>query len=196
MSQLEFAGISQNEVSTELLRLLESDELRRAPSHQRLLKYLVERAIARGEEPVPESTIAIEVFRRDPSTYDAQSDPIVRVNMGRLRTRVESHYENLTHPTVCRIRLPVGTYRATFQKGTQREETVRNGIAVLATKNNSRDDDLTAMCATLPEHLIDAFALLGHMRVVSRGSIASLEQSEKTLIEIGDTLKVLFLFSL
>jgi TolB-like protein len=193
VSQVDIPEIAKSDVLAELSRLLESEELRRAPSHQRLLRYLVERAIARGEEPIPESTIAIEVFRRDPSTYDAQSDPIVRVNMGRLRGRLESHYANLAHPTTCQIQLPAGSYRAGFRKGIRKAETIRNGIAVLTTKDHSRDDDLTAMCATLPEHLIDALALLGHMRVVSRGSIAALEQAEKSLMEIGDALKVLFL---
>jgi TolB-like protein len=193
LSQVNIVGIAQSEIFAELSRLLESDALRRAPSHQRLLKYLVERAIARGEEPVPESTIAIEVFRRDPSTYDAQSDPIVRVNMGRLRARVENHYVNLPHPTTCQIQLPAGTYRATFRKGIRKSEIARNGIAVLTTKNHSQDDDLTAMCATLSEHLIDALALLGQMRVVSRGSVVTLEQSGKSLLEVGDALKVVFL---
>ncbi len=193
MRETDSSIVSQSEALEELSRLLESDALRRAPSHQRLLKYLVERASAHGGEPVPESTIAIDVFRRDPSTYDSQSDPIVRVNMGRLRSRIENHYANLTHPTTCQIQLPAGTYRVVVCKGIQKPETGRSGIAVLTTKNLSQDDDLTAMCATLSEHLVDALALLGQMRVVSRDSVVLLEQSEKSLVEIGDTLKVMFL---
>jgi TolB-like protein/Tfp pilus assembly protein PilF len=193
LSQIDKSAITQSEVFVELSRLLESDELRRAPSHQRLLKYLVERASVHGEEVVPESTIAIEVFRRDPSTYDSQADPIVRVNMGRLRDRVARHYANLSHSTGCQIQLPAGAYRVTLSKGIRKSETSRSGIAILTTKNHSEDDELTAMCATLSEHLIDALALLGQMRVVSRGSVASLEQLGKSLSEVGDSLKVMFL---
>lgn len=193
MRETDSSTVSQSEVLEELSRLLESDALRRAPSHQRLLKYLVERASAHGGEPVPESTIAIDVFRRDPSTYDSQSDPIVRVNMGRLRGRIENHYANLTQPTTCQIQLPAGTYRVVICKGIQKPETGRSGIAVLTTKNLSQDDELTAMCATLSEHLIDALALLGQMRVVSRDSVVLLEQMEKTSIDIGNTLTVIFL---
>ena len=35
-----------------------------------------------------EMSIGIEVFHRNPSTYDPKNDPIVRVNVSRLRERV------------------------------------------------------------------------------------------------------------
>jgi TolB-like protein len=63
---------------------------------------------------------------------------------------------------------------------------------VLTAKNQSQDDDLTAMCGTLSEHLNNALASLGQMRVVGRSSLILLERSEKPLFDIGDALKVAF----
>jgi hypothetical protein len=95
-------------IEEELERLAASDALRRAPSHQRLLRYLVERRIAGDDAALRETAIALDVFRRDPSTYDPQVDPIVRVNIGRLRERLEAHYANYDRPPKLRIVLPKG----------------------------------------------------------------------------------------
>ena len=53
-------------VEEELNRLIDSDAMRRAPSHTRLLRYLVERCVAGDGAALRETSIALEVFRRDP----------------------------------------------------------------------------------------------------------------------------------
>jgi flagellar biosynthesis GTPase FlhF len=78
-------------VEEEVERLAASDALRRAPGHQRLLHYLVAKRLAGDEAALRETAIALDVFRRDPATYDPQVDPIVRVNIGRLRERLTAH---------------------------------------------------------------------------------------------------------
>ena len=55
-----------------------------------------------------ENAIAIEVFRRNPATYDPQTDPIVRVTTGRLRARLAAHYATVTEVPAVRIVLPKG----------------------------------------------------------------------------------------
>ncbi len=101
-------------IEEELERLAASDALRRAPSHQRLLRYLVERRVAGDDAALRETAIALDVFKRDPATYDPQVDPIVRVNIGRLRERLEAHYANYDRPPKLRIVLPRGRYAPDF----------------------------------------------------------------------------------
>src|SRR6188768_4077661 len=82
-----------DEIREELERLLEDAAFRRAPTHSRLLRYLVERKAAGDHGALCEAGIAMAVFQRDPASYDAETDPIVRVSVGRLRDRLARHYE-------------------------------------------------------------------------------------------------------
>ena len=119
-------------IREELARVVDSDALRRAPSHMRLLRYLVEKRIAGDESALRETSIAREVFRRDPATYDPRTDPIVRVTIGRLRARLDSHYADRETPPILRIVLPKGHYAPEFVAvaGTARAP---HGRAVLRT---------------------------------------------------------------
>src|SRR3954470_5144645 len=86
-----------HEVREELDRLLDDAAFRRAPTHSRLLRYLVERKTAGDDGALCEAGIAMAVFQRDPASYDAETDPIVRVSIGRLRDRLAKHYQRFEH---------------------------------------------------------------------------------------------------
>ena len=101
-------------IEEELERLAASEALRRAPSLQRLLHYLVAKRLAADETALRETAIAFEVFRRDPATYDPQVDPIVRVNIGRLRERLDAHYARLDPKPQLKIVLSRGRYAPDF----------------------------------------------------------------------------------
>src|SRR4051812_33276492 len=120
-------------VEEELRRLSESEVLRRAPSHARLLRYLVLKRLAGDEVGLREMSIALEVFHRDPATYDPQTDPIVRVTVGRLRDRLSAHYAVYDTPPKVRIVLPKGRYAPEFVAMGNAPE--RHGVAVVSTRN-------------------------------------------------------------
>lgn len=98
----------------ELHHLLASPALRNSPSQQRLLRYLVEHALAQDVKALREIVIGVVVFRRQAATYDPKKDPIVRVSVGRLRQRLAEHYGHDHPPTGVRIEIPTGTYRPRF----------------------------------------------------------------------------------
>ena len=101
-------------IRSKLDRLLDSDFLRRSPSRLRLLRCLVERRLANDDGALREMSIGIEVFHRNPATYDPKSDPIVRVNVSRLRERLVKHYAMFEAPPQVRIDLPKGRYVPEF----------------------------------------------------------------------------------
>jgi hypothetical protein len=103
------------QVREELDRLLGDASFRSAPSHSRLLRYLVERKAAGDEGALCEAGIAMAVFRRDPATYDAELDPIVRVSVGRLRGRLEKHYQHFERAPETIITLPKGRYAPEYR---------------------------------------------------------------------------------
>ena len=135
---------SGNLIRNELNRLLASDWLRRSPSHLRLLRYLVERSLANDQGALREMSIGIEVFHRNPSTYDPKNDPIVRVNVSRLRERLVKHYAMFDAPPQVRIELPKGRYAPEFvELGARMLAAPR--FLVLPFVSEARDDSLATL---------------------------------------------------
>ena len=163
-------------VREELARLMDSEALRRAPSHARLLRYLVEHRVAGDETALRETSIALEVFRRDPSTYDPRTDPIVRVTIGRLRERLESHYAHFDAPPKLRIVLPKGSYAPDFvpQRGALAASA---GVAVLEARNLAGDETLAGVLVDFTERLTDRLARAGMHRVIARASVAQAQRT-------------------
>lgn len=176
-------------VQEELDRLVESDALRRAPSHMRLLRYLVEKRVAGDDVALRETSIALEVFRRDPATYDPQTDPIVRVTTGRLRDRLDAHYALFDAPPQMRILLPKGRYAPEFvsQPGLTAAPI---GLAVLTMRDHTGQPEFTAYCAALTDRLSDSLARAGIPRVTPRSSVTLAETDAPGLATIGERLGV------
>jgi len=103
-----------DEVRAELKRVLKSDAFQQAGRASRFLRFIVEETLASRGDRLKGYTIAVEVFER-PGDFDAQSDPLVRVEAGRLRRRLKEHYlaEGLESPV--RIELPRGGYMPSFR---------------------------------------------------------------------------------
>jgi TolB-like protein len=181
-------------IQEELERLAASDVLRRAPSHLRLLRYLVEKRLAGDEAALREAAIALDVFKRDPSTYDPRVDPIVRVNIGRLRDRLASHYADFDRPPKLRIVLPKGRYAPEFVADPANPFTP-SGVAVLTTVNRAGGTELDPWCLALTERLTDALAQAGIERVVARSSVAATEADTADTAAIGRRLGVLWLIA-
>ena len=176
-------------VQEELDRLVESDALRRAPSHMRLLRYLVERRVAGDDVALRETSIALEVFRRDPATYDPQTDPIVRVTTGRLRDRLDAHYALFDSPPKMRIVLPKGRYAPEFVSQPGLTATPI-GLAVLTMRDHTGQPEFAAYCAALTDRLSDCLARAGIPRVTPRSSVTLAETDAPGLATIGERLDV------
>lgn len=150
----------------ELARLCESEALRRSPMHARLRRYLVEHALAHDRLALTETAIAIAVFRRDPRSYDANVDPIVRVSVGRLRTRLGAWYAQAAGPRALRILLPRGRYVPEFVL-TGAGAGPRARIAVLDMRNASGRPRYDPFCRRFERALAEALVGAGE-RLVDR----------------------------
>lgn len=95
-------------------RLVASTALHQSESLCKLLRYLSKYAIEHPGEPVKEYQIATEVFGR-PADFDPQLDSTIRVQVGRLRTKLIEYYtaEGADDPVV--IELPKGSYHLEFR---------------------------------------------------------------------------------
>jgi TolB-like protein len=102
-----------------LERVLASPGFDASARHRRLLGYLVEESLAGRADRLKGLTIAIDVFGRDPATYDTQHDPVVRISAAKLRRRLERYYLTAGQEDPIRIDIPKGTYVPTFEERKQ-----------------------------------------------------------------------------
>jgi hypothetical protein len=93
-------------------RIERSQVFARAGRQRNLLRHLVEKSTSGRSGEIKEVTIAIEVFGR--ASYDPQVDALVRVEIGKLRRRLESYYAGEGAGDALRIEIPRGSYEPMF----------------------------------------------------------------------------------
>jgi len=108
------AQLNRETILRELDSILTSRFFRSAVRCKQFLTYVVEHKLDGHPELLKERTIGVEVFQR-PAGYATGDDPVVRVQAGEVRRRLEQYYQAAEiHPAV-RIELPVGCYSPVFQ---------------------------------------------------------------------------------
>lgn len=96
-------------VLEELDRILESRFFKRAGRSRQFLDYVVRHKLEGHAGQLKERTIGSEVFQRAPG-YATGEDPVVRVQAGEVRRRLEQYYQSLPSPPAVRIDLHPGSY--------------------------------------------------------------------------------------
>jgi adenylate cyclase len=102
-----------------LERILGSPGFDASARNRRFLQYIVEETLAGRADRLKGLTIAIDVFGRDPGTFDAQHDPVVRISAAKLRRRLERYYLTAGREDPIRIDIPKGTYVPAFEEREQ-----------------------------------------------------------------------------
>ncbi|MBB5061646.1 TolB-like protein, partial [Granulicella aggregans] len=116
-------SIDAAEATRQTERIVNSQLFAKAKRSQRLLRYLVDAALADPPQVVKEYTIATEIFDRDAS-YDPAIDATVRVEAGRLRSRLREYYGEEGKEDALLIELPKGAYRVVLtERGEAREQS-------------------------------------------------------------------------
>ena len=100
-------------IHAELERVLASAQFANSQRSQRFLSYVVESTLKNVDESLKEFAIAVDVFGRNVS-YDPSVDATVRVEAGRLRTRLREYYADAGRTDPIIIEIPKGGYRASF----------------------------------------------------------------------------------
>src|SRR5262245_7224182 len=109
--------IPEPEVRAELDRVLASKGFSSAGRQSRLLRYVVDKTLAGETDQLKEYSVGVEVFERG-EQYDPRIDSIVRVEAGRLRSRLDEYYNGDGASSPMRITLPRGGYAAHFDRPT------------------------------------------------------------------------------
>ena len=103
-------------VRAELERILASETFRRAGRAAAFLRFVTENTLNGEGEKLKEYLIALEVFQR-PSSYDPRIDSIVRVEAGKLRSRLAKYYATEGKKDEIVLSLPKGGYAIRIDEG-------------------------------------------------------------------------------
>ena len=134
-------------IREELSRLLKSNLFAQSHRQGRFLTFIVEEALAGRAARLNQYLIGLEVFEREDS-FDPTVDSIVRVEAGRLRSKLREYYADIGPNDPLVIELPKGSYKVQFHTG-QSESSVQNvisetnerSIAILPFDNLSNDPE-------------------------------------------------------
>ena len=104
---------SAEEIRAELERVVSSPTFARARRAPAFLRYITEETLAGRAGGISGYTIAVAVFGKA-ADFDSASDPLVRVEAGRLRSRLIEHYATTGAAGPVRIELQRGSYVPSF----------------------------------------------------------------------------------
>src|ERR687888_366504 len=101
-------------IRDQLARVLSSAQFGHAQSLSRLLQFVVDETLNGRGAQLKEARLGLEVINRPAQSYDSAIDPIVRVQMGRLRARLRTYYDTDGANDPVRIDVPKGSYVPVF----------------------------------------------------------------------------------
>ena len=110
---MELAVSPEQDIESQIERILRSEELRGSEVLRRLLRFLADKSASGEADDLKEYIVAIDGLGK-PSTYDPRYNSAVRIQVGRLRQKLADYYrgEGLDDPIV--IDLPKGRFKLKF----------------------------------------------------------------------------------
>ncbi|MBL0290578.1 MAG: hypothetical protein IPQ15_07910 [Betaproteobacteria bacterium] len=193
-------------IRAELDRVLASDEFATSARLRDMLRFLVDESLAGRVARLKGYRIAVEVFHRDPG-FDADTDPLVRIQAGRLRRALDRYYATAGARDPLRIGVPKGGYVPAF--------TVANGgevatvatdpgrgpaegtrppvVAVLPFQSLSSDPEQAYFAEGLAAELTLALTRFDGMAVIARQSSLQYRDQVPDLPRIGRELGARYL---
>src|SRR4051812_12154274 len=190
-----------------LQRVLGSRGIVNSSRKKRFLKFIVQEALAGHADRIKAYTIAVDVFDRAPS-FDPVSDPVVRIEAGRLRRCLEHYYLTEGYEDRILIMIPKGGYVPQF---TQREnvspslpqalgderlnagrmsgvfptEAAADHVPVVTISSRLPLSPLNTFVQNHPRFLVSVFLLLAVLLIVLSGVILFLQNQSSGIGRIA-----------
>ncbi len=201
------------EVRRSLDRLLSSETFARSDRMKRFLDFTVSMAIeGRGDE-LKEYSIGLAAFDK-PEDFDPRLDPIVRVEAGRLRSKLNEYYASEGREDDVLIRFPKRSYVPVFESRVpglapaddttlvttpapllvEGREAFRekklDSIAVLPFADLSAKQDQDYFCIGITEELINVLGRVDGLSVAARTTVMQFRDGIADVRAIGQQLNV------
>ncbi|CAN7673728.1 hypothetical protein [Mesorhizobium sp. LjRoot246] len=111
----EYLAVTHERAREELEALLSDPLFQCSERNKKFLRFISEELFAGRESALKAYSIAVDVFGR-PSSFDASTDPIVRIEATRLRSALSRYYELYGLDREVSIELPKGRYVPMFSR--------------------------------------------------------------------------------
>jgi TolB-like protein/Tfp pilus assembly protein PilF len=188
------------EVRAQVDKILASRQFSRSERLCRFLRFCVEHTLEGKNDQLKEQLVGVEVFDRK-GDYDPRTDPIVRVEAMRLRSKLKAYYTSTGRTDCVFIELPKGAYVPAFrmrgpspaarpQPTADSAGAEERSIAVLPFTNLSDAAGADYFSDGLTEELIHLLTRIPRLRVVAWSSMSQLRGREQDLAGIRQQLKV------
>ncbi|MDX2043914.1 MAG: hypothetical protein SF097_22055 [Acidobacteriota bacterium] len=148
--QIQNSKLSRQEKEQALDSVLRSGIVREHSNLYLLLDWLGRKSLDASVEPLKEYTIGVEALGK-PSDYDPRLDPTVRVDIGKLRTKLKDFFQNGGSALPVHLEIPKGRYDVSFL----RVEPVSTALAPAMVL-----DEIPAAKSQRKFHVLAAVALL------------------------------------
>jgi hypothetical protein len=161
----------------EIEKLVASRALHGSESLCKLLRYLGRQELEHPGSAVKEYQIATEVFGRQ-ADFDPQLDSMVRVQAGRLRTKLAEYYNTEGATDRILVELPKGSYAVAFHERASATSAHGNGSAAGTWANDSVESSRASakrrfLVPVMSLALIAALATIGWLLWTRRQSDVS-----------------------
>lgn len=174
---------------SQLDKILGSRQFASAESLRRMLSFVVRKIVQHQRDKFKEYVIGVEVFGRN-DTFDPRTDPIVRVQASRLRSKLRSYYRLDGRGDSILIEIPKGHYVPVVKLKNTFAENGKNGrpklqmsarktsIAVMPFLNLSDDDFFSE---GLTEEIIDTLTQSAALHIIPVSSLSSFGEKPEEL---------------
>lgn len=191
--------VSEKAVRQQLNRILASKTFSQVDRLKRFVGFIVGETVSGRGGDLKEYVIGVQVFGKEPS-FDPRTDPIVRVQARRLRTRLARYYEDEGNLDEVIVDLPKGGYAPVFRPRdgattARRSLTAtligRNTVAVMPLADQSAGGGLAYFCRGLRDEIVHALTSVKALRVLAAGpadaidTAANREQPDAGLLITG-----------
>ena len=105
--------MDKSAILQELDNILASPPFRNSSRSKQFLSFVVQHRLDGHDELLKERSIGADLFHR-PADYATGDDPVVRVQAGEVRRRLEQYYHEFSKASDIRIELPIGAYVPEF----------------------------------------------------------------------------------
>src|SRR5215831_7733071 len=190
--------MSPEDIRSHLADMLASPVFARADRISRFLRYVVEASLDGRTTQISEYSIGVDVYDRQQS-FDSRLDGIVRVEAGRLRSKLREYYETDGRNASIRIEFPKGGYSPLFKeisisrpmdRGSAASIRGPRTLAVLPFVDLSPQRDQEFLGDGIAEELMFALSRFQQIRVASQTSAFSFKGKREDIRKIGEALNV------
>ena len=185
---------SADPIKFHLNKALQSQALASSAALKKLLEYLINKVLRSEQHEIKEYSLGTEVFGRHAS-FDPHLDTIVRVQVRRLRQKLQQYYSSEGAGDFIQIDIPKGSYvpvilRSYIDRPCEGGPQSRCRLAVLPFLTLSNQESCRVFADALTETLIDDFAKPGNLDVVCRTSVFIFRDQQQDIRQIAKYLNV------